>query len=190
MKTSIISITYDRIEGSRLTVLANIKEQGRSNHRVFCVCECGNFCYKVKSKVLTLHTRSCGCLVVEKNKKLGENRKLENNQAAINKLWQSYNSSARNRGLVFDLNFDLFLQLTQQPCHYCLSPPSRLSKAPFCDNPYPYNGIDRLNNSIGYTTDNVVSCCTMCNKIKSTFTIDELFDHLIRIRENLVNDKI
>jgi hypothetical protein len=33
---------------------------------------------------------------------------------------------------------------------------------------YTYNGIDRVDNSKGYTPENTVPCCKICNKIKGT----------------------
>lgn len=31
------------------------------------------------------------------------------------------------------------------------------------------NGIDRLNNSIGYMRNNTVPCCDICNNLKNTY---------------------
>lgn len=39
----------------------------------------------------------------------------------------------------------------------------------YCKNsdPQPLNGIDRIDSSKGYTIDNCVSCCPLCNQMKS-----------------------
>lgn len=55
----------------------------------------------------------------------------------------------------FQLDFDQFSELVQSPCHYCT-----LIK----EN--EVNGIDRINNSLGYTKENCVSACWKCNRMK------------------------
>ena len=38
---------------------------------------------------------------------------------------------------------------------------------------FKYNGVDRVDNTIGYNNDNVVPCCKICNNSKATMTIEE-----------------
>jgi len=38
-----------------------------------------------------------------------------------------------------------------------------------CDS-YTYTGIDRVDNKKGYVVDNVVSCCTICNRVKNNMS--------------------
>jgi len=38
-----------------------------------------------------------------------------------------------------------------------------------------YNGVDRLDNDVGYITNNTVSCCKICNHAKHTQTVAEFF---------------
>ena len=52
-----------------------------------------------------------------------------------------------------------------KPCHYC----------GLDNNSVAGVGLDRLDNTIGYMLDNVVSCCTECNRARSDkFTPDEM----------------
>ncbi len=37
--------------------------------------------------------------------------------------------------------------------------------------PGPFNGIDRTDNSLGYFTANVISCCATCNNAKGTMSV-------------------
>lgn len=49
-------------------------------------------------------------------------------------------------------------------CHYCNEP-----------LPEAGSGLDRKDNNVGYTTDNVVPCCTRCNKMKNQYlTYEEM----------------
>ena len=54
------------------------------------------------------------------------------------------------------------------------------------------NGVDRINNTEGYTLNNVKSCCGECNYMKKSYDLDEFMDKLCRIynKQNLekIND--
>jgi hypothetical protein len=70
--------------------------------------------------------------------------------------YKNYITSALKRGHGdFQLNFEEFQQLVTTPCHYC-----NLIKEDEA------NGIDRVNNDIGYTKDNCVPACWRCNRMK------------------------
>lgn len=47
--------------------------------------------------------------------------------------------------------------------------------------PKSRNGIDRINCSIGYLTDNCVTCCFACNSAKHVGTVDDLMRLALRI---------
>jgi len=55
----------------------------------------------------------------------------------------------------FQLNFEEFQALVTSPCHYC-----NLRKDDEA------NGIDRVNNDLGYTKENCVPACWKCNRMK------------------------
>lgn len=44
-----------------------------------------------------------------------------------------------------------------------------------------YNGIDRIDNQKGYSLDNVVACCRICNNAKSDMTVHEFHSWIMRI---------
>lgn len=46
---------------------------------------------------------------------------------------------------------------------------------------YINNGIDRIDNNKGYTIDNVVPCCKMCNQAKNDYTLQEFQDWVEKI---------
>ena len=79
---------------------------------------------------------------------------------------------AKYRGLGFNLSKKLFTELTSSPCHYCGAEPSQVA---YENNKtvegkkhssYLYNGLDRVDNNIGYTKNNVVPCCKIHNEWK------------------------
>lgn len=66
------------------------------------------------------------------------------------------------------LTYEEFLEYTQEvECHYC-GTPIRWSKKNATTSGQRYN-LDRKDNSLGYTKDNCVVCCTRCNVGKGRF---------------------
>ena len=43
------------------------------------------------------------------------------------------------------------------------------------------NGIDRINNAIGYINNNVVPCCWKCNRFKGNMDREELLKHATKV---------
>lgn len=74
--------------------------------------------------------------------------------------------AAHKRNLEFSITLDQFIEKINMNCYYCDNKLCQKSKTGI--------GLDRLNNSIGYTYDNVVSCGKICNAIKNKFlTLEE-----------------
>jgi len=44
-----------------------------------------------------------------------------------------------------------------------------------------YNGLDRVDSSKHYTLDNVVPCCTVCNRAKSNLTVADFYDWIAQL---------
>ena len=93
--------------------------------------------------------------------------------AASYKISQ-YKLNAKNRGHRWELSDEQALDLFSQPCYICgKKPPKR-----------GYNGIDRVDNSVGYTYINSKPCCGPCNKKKSTCTVNaamRVVEHQLKI---------
>lgn len=82
-----------------------------------------------------------------------------------------YIRESKRKNINFDLYFEEFIKITNNPCHYCGS------------NKTNY-GIDRKNNSEGYTKINSVSCCWACNRAKYMMTEKELAGHIYNMYHN------
>jgi hypothetical protein len=48
-------------------------------------------------------------------------------------------------------------------------------KSPIDYDEFRYNGIDRIENTKGYSIDNCAPCCKICNNSKSTLSKEEWF---------------
>lgn len=83
-----------------------------------------------------------------------------------------YQHNAKNRGFSFELTFEQFMTFWQKPCHYC-------------GNNIETVGIDRVDNTIGYTLQNSVSCCKICNDMKKVLSVNEFITQCKRIVNNL-----
>ena len=70
-------------------------------------------------------------------------------------------------------------------CHYCGVEPEKISQSSNKNKPYNgdyiYNGIDRIDNNKGYTMDNVVPCCEICNNAKKNLSKVKFISWLDRI---------
>lgn len=65
-------------------------------------------------------------------------------------------------GRAFLISDEHFLTLCTEHCYYC----GLLGD----------NGVDRLDSNVGYTYDNVVSCCPQCNTMKLDYSMDEFIN--------------
>jgi hypothetical protein len=78
---------------------------------------------------------------------------------ALNTYYNEYMRSAKKRNeKPFELSFDEFAELVNGPCEYCDHKVHN-----------EVNGIDRVDNEIGYILSNCVSCCKTCNRMKHAY---------------------
>ncbi len=142
----------------RLSVLSFAGVDKRNLAHWNCVCSCGKTCVVGGPELRRGRTTSCGCAHIIKNSGV----------AAFNKLYRSYGYSARDRGFSFELSKEDFAKLTKQDCAYCGAEPATVIAKPRCNGVYIYNGVDRVDNIVGYTPENCVACCKTCNMAKGT----------------------
>ncbi len=146
-----------------------------------CVCDCGISKLIASSNLLHSYhpTRSCGCF----NRDRHLQRTLPSTIGNMRALIYRYKRGAKLRNLIYDLSEEDFHKLTQGHCFYCGATPKHKFDAQG-NGAYIYNGIDRIDNSRGYTTDNVVSCCEACNKAKRKMTQQEFYIWIKRVYKN------
>lgn len=93
-------------------------------------------------------------------------------------LFVNYKNGAKSRNLLFNLSREEFDNLISKNCYYCGDIPS-LRIINNCS--LICNGIDRVDNSLGYFQDNCVSACKICNVMKSSKDRDEFISHCLKI---------
>lgn len=143
-----------------------------------CKCSCGNDTIVAMGPLTTGKTRSCGCLQKERVNKANY---IGYGEANFNKLYDGYRRGSKYSGLYFDISKDEFRDLTLGTCFYCGSSPSQEIKQKGNIGTYTYNGIDRIDNSVGYTINNCVPCCKICNFMKRSMSKDDFVNHVGKI---------
>lgn len=73
----------------------------------------------------------------------------------IDYSYLNYERNAQLKQLDFKLTKEEFFDIVQQNCSYCGIMQEK-----------GFNGIDRVDSSVGYITENCVTCCAMCNFMK------------------------
>lgn len=85
--------------------------------------------------------------------------------------------TASRRSLRWELSEQHWLDLAVQDCYYCGSMPGNMIKS----YGFKYNGLDRIDSSIGYTLTNVVTCCRICNMAKSDMSQQEFYNWIEKV---------
>ena len=100
---------------------------------------------------------------------------------ARNDLLCSYKAGARVRKLEWSLSCEQFTSLIKMNCHYCGAPPFGVRVRRGDKNLYLFTGIDRRDNTIGYTPENVLPCCKICNRAKLNLSYEEFSSYLCQV---------
>jgi hypothetical protein len=179
--------TYARVDMTnqrfgKLTAIRPTGEIYRKNIIWEFQCDCGAIVESYPSHINTMLKRgmtpSCGSYEC--------NGRHKNPHAFLDALITKYAKAARERDREFLLTRDECAALFAGNCHYCGQAPSR----PFLPGkkdkyrnrePLLFNGIDRVDNEIGYIASNTVSCCWTCNKLKGTMPYSEWMEWLDRV---------
>jgi hypothetical protein len=94
--------------------------------------------------------------------------------ARLGKLYKTYKDRATKKGREFTLTEYEFGEIIAGDCVYCGNPAT---------------GIDRKNNSKGYSLDNSAACCHRCNSLKGNlYDYAEMLELGADIRECELGD--
>lgn len=168
----------------RLTVISAIYIDSIKKWK--CLCECGNEKITTANLLNFNKVRSCGCLYLDSRKDVAERAKIRNSKppevASFNRLYADYKNRAKLKNIDFSLSEEEFKKITKNNCEYCgIEPLQKGNKVAGKNGEYLHNGIDRINNSIGYTLTNCVACCGMCNDAKNSYTLEQFKEWMQRL---------
>lgn len=173
-----------------------------------CICVCGkikiiNSHYLTQKKV-----QSCGCLRLESSKKTGKyliaykeinriKKRKPDKEAQYNRVERSYKQSAKKRNLEYSLTKEQFREIVTQVCHYCGSSGSLINRFKNKNGEITLknyldvewierqnliiNGIDRKDNNLGYTYENSLPCCKICNRGKNDMSYTDFIEYINKL---------
>lgn len=170
----------------KLTVLKKFKKDGKINTRYLCRCDCGNeklvSYYSLQSK----STKSCGCIRSESAVKREAAKKRNIDESVIVYNFAIYKRNAKNRNHVWEIDLQNFIKYITSNCFYCGAEPTNIIfrrnskvKSMLC------NGIDRIDNNLGYTEKNSVTCCKICNRAKHNLSLQEFRNWAVQFSKNI-----
>ena len=165
-----------------LTFIRPTKERKQGKAVWELRCDCGNTVSLRGDSVVSGGVVSCGCVLRKMWATVGQrSRKHEPRISTARQIWAvNYK----------DCPFDLFLHLSQQPCHYCGRKPHRTGRTSPAKiqstyqkqyGDFTYNGLDRVDSSKGHEEGNVVPSCWDCNHMKGKRTAEEFLAHIRRV---------
>lgn len=168
---------------TRLTVIEILPSNSWGETMWKCQCKCGKIKVIRAKSVRSGATKSCGCLASE----LASRRATGNtyrNERDFQWLYSNLLRSAKHGNRACDISYEDFLTFTTtKTCHYCGTSIPWKPHGTYKNKGGGYY-LDRKNNSDGYSKDNCVVCCSLCNHVKGNlFTYDEMVKMGNTIRE-------
>ncbi len=174
------------IIGQRFGRLIAISRAGSSSSgdaTWLCRCDCNKELIVSGNSLRFGNTKSCGCL-------RHELECLPFGEAAFNAIVCGIKGRAKRKHLEWSLTDEQIRLLLTQPCYYCGAEPTQTNGASRaqCNGIFLYNGLDRIDSSLGYVIENIVSCCGICNRAKYTLSVTQFKDWVIRIHDHFCKD--
>ena len=165
----------------RLVVLGLDLEKSQIRKHTYwrVLCDCGATKTVYNHALVSGATQSCGCLH-------RDGMSLPPGIADRNRRLRSYKGAAARIGIFWDLSDLTFADLTSKPCHYCGGLPSNTEET----DKAARNGLDRVDSHRGYTLNNVVPCCWVCNWMKRNLTQKTFLLHITKIYTHQFNKAV
>ena len=183
-----LSKTYFRDHtGKSINDLKFIKLIGKNKHNCWLYkieCKCGIIFTSEGNDILSNKIKSCGCKFNANLKKKTEE------EIKVNSLLSAYRASAKSRNIEFKLKAEDIKLLCFNKCFYCNEGYSNRRYL----KPYKfhilYNGIDRVDNNVGYIIDNCRTSCYNCNQAKHQMIESSFYEWVENLYLNLKKKEI
>lgn len=143
--------------------------------------KCGTVEIKQKNQIDRI--KSDGCMNCSNRTMKIRKSLTERNYSNYKKKIEQHDMKS-SKNLKFNLTLEEFDILTHGNCVYCGAAPSfpMRFKNDFKNREIEhFNGIDRIDSDKNYDLDNCVSCCSMCNRMKSDFNKNDFLKHIEKI---------
>lgn len=104
---------------------------------------------------------------LDKKKRKDVGKKRAKYDSSLPLRYRQYLGRANKKSLTFELTVEEFEAICKGKCCYCGS--------------FNKIGVDRKDSSLGYTIDNVQSCCGTCNWMKQSTRHEDFLKHVDKI---------
>lgn len=158
----------DRI-GTTINGIKVLAKVSGDNFR--CRCHCGRIWVTCMGSLTSGLTTSCRCT----------HQPCHTGSRGGNRVLSVYRHRAKREKHEWSLGDAEFLTIVVKPCAYCGVEPQNISRdyrGRATD--FKYSGIDRVDNSLGYTSENSVPCCIICNKAKRDLSKEDFLKWITR----------
>jgi len=145
-------------------------------HKWLAICGCGKEFLTKKRNVELGQTKSCGCfrrMASRARRLLAADNRPVNEDVILPTAYYRYSQTAAHTDRPFALTLTEFETLVTHPCHYCDTFSGKI------------NGVDRKDSDQGYTVENTVSCCSVCNYLKGSISYNDFKALIAKIYLNL-----
>jgi len=113
---------------------------------------------------------------MDKNKAYARHKQYK---ATPERQYAYLQGACTSNGIVLSITLEEYKLLRSQPCHYC---GHKLPITGYC--------LDRKDGTIGYTIDNCVPCCTVCNFTKHTVWSYEEYKQIAVVVSRLLDERL
>jgi len=145
----------------KLTVIKRLPNDKHEQSVWLCKCDCGTVKPVSGANLRNGHSKSCGCGKKEVTTK-------RNLKPPYYWIYSMLCRTAKYRKMECNVKYEDILEFVKiNKCHYC-NEPVEWKQHGISENLHSYQ-LDRIDNSIGYTKDNCVVCCKVCNRVKSNY---------------------
>lgn len=153
-----------------------------------CKCKCGSECFVRVDKLVNGGKKSCGCFKTESLIARGKAKGIWSKHFPMQYI-SSFRKQAKKRGLVWSItiyDLDVIYERQNGKCYYSgedLVLPTCKTSGQYTRHSFNVS-IDRKNNLIGYTPDNVCLCLKHINMSKMTMPETDFIDMCHKIARN------
>jgi hypothetical protein len=145
-----------------------------NGYGVDCVCPCGTqkrVCFRDFRR-----RKGFDCCVIRRGDATAY-------RASLHDAFCRYRNSAKKRKYAFTLTRELFEHIVKSDCYYCGAAPGntalssnfykRQKAGILIRERFTFNGIDRVDNKLGYIESNIRPACKACNYAKGKLSASE-----------------
>ncbi len=177
-----------------LTVVSKdeVRTQKQKKQYYFCQCDCGSPVKSILKSSLVDKRKpvySCGCHTKYTAGHI-DNREIALAKLLYGKIKQRHiQKLCDTENLI--ISFDDYIAAIKKPCVYCgVRESSFVTDRRDGTTTLKYNGLDRIDSSLGYRKNNVVTACSQCNIAKGEMPTEEFKAHITRIHEYQARKKV